>query len=140
MVLDKRVDWNALGGEVGNHVGLGDDDLSVQDIVVGVVAMVDHKGEIDHESGGVPLAIGAGVRLVGGQTVVGQKFVLTLAEDDDSPTGAFHFRGKINPSTGKVNLLILKQVRVDGERERRSGPVGVFRILLAALQRCQECY
>ena len=140
VVLDERIHGTTVGGEVGNHIRLGHDDLSVQYVVVGVVAMVHHKGEVHHESGRVAFVIGAGVGLVGGQAVVGEEFVLTLTVDDDSPAGAFHLRGEVYPSADEVNLLILKRVRVDGERKRRNGPVGVVGILLATVQSSQECY
>lgn len=64
-VLDQGEYRGAVGGEVGNHVWLADDDLSIQDIVVCVVAMVDDKGEIHNHSRGVALAVGAGIGFVG---------------------------------------------------------------------------
>lgn len=91
MVLDERIHGHALGGEVGNHIGLGDDDLSVQDVVVGVIAVVDYKGEVDYEACRVSFAVGAGIGLVGWQTVVGEEFVLALAIDDDASACALHF-------------------------------------------------
>ena len=91
MVLDERIHGHPLSGEVRNHIGLGDDDLSVQDVVVGVVAVVDYKGEVDYEACRVALAVSAGIGLVGWQTVVGEEFVLALAIDDDASACALHF-------------------------------------------------
>lgn len=71
VILDERIHYCTLGWEVGNHVRFGDDDLSVQDVVIGVVAAVNHKREVDHQPSGVALAVGAGVWLVGRKAVVG---------------------------------------------------------------------
>ena len=119
VVLDERIHGNAVGGEVGHHIRLSHDDLSVQYVVVGVVAMVHYKREVHHKACCVALSICTGVRLIWGKTVVGEEFVLTLAIDDDSSAGAFHLRGEVNPSADEVNLLILNCVRVDSERKRR---------------------
>lgn len=113
MILDERVDGYALSGEVGNHIRLSHYDLSIQDVVIGVVAMVDHKREVHHEACGVTLAIGTGVGFVRGQSVVGKEFVLALPVDDDASTRAFHFGSDVNPSADEVNILILKSVRVN---------------------------
>lgn len=90
VILNQRINHGAIGGEIGNHVGLADDDLSVQDVVVGIVAMVNHVWEFDHKARGVALAVGAGVGLVRRQAVVGEEFVLALAVDDDASARAFH--------------------------------------------------
>ena len=101
-ILYERIHWHAVGGEVGNHVRLGHDDLPVQNVVIGVVAMVDHKREVDHETCRVALAVGAGVRLVGRQAVVGKEFVVALAVDDDATARAFHLRSEVNPAANIV--------------------------------------
>ena len=113
MILDERENRSAICWEIWHHIGLADDKLSIQDVVVSVVAMVDDKGEVDHESCRVALAVRTGIGFVGWQTVVGKKFVLALAVDDDAPAGALHLRGDVNPTADVVNLLILKRVRVD---------------------------
>ena len=140
VVLDERIHGYTLCGEVGNHVWLGNDDLSVQDVVVSVVASVNHKGEVDHKARRVALAIGAGVRLVGRQAVVSEKLVVVLAVNDDTSACAFHLGGEVNPTADEVNLLILNRVGINRERKRHGWPVGVLRILLAAVQSCQKCY
>ena len=113
MVLDEGIHGRALGGEVGNHVGLGNDDLAIQDVVIGVVAVVDHEGEVDHKASGVALAVGAGVGGVGGEAVVSKKLILALAVDDDASACALHFGSDVNPTTYIVDLLILKGVGVN---------------------------
>ena len=140
VVLDERIHGYTLCGEVGNHVWLGNDDLSVQDVVVSVVASVNHKGEVDHKARRVALAIGAGVRLVGRQAVVSEKLVVVLAVNDDTSACAFHLGSEVNPPADEVNLLILNRVGINRERKRHRWPVGVLRILLAAVQSCQKCY
>ena len=114
VVLDEWIHDCAFSREVGNHVKrFVDNDLSVQDVVVGIVAAVNHIGEVDHEACRVALAVGAGVRLVGGEAVVGEEFILTLAVNDDTSASALHFRRDVNPTTNEVNLLILKRVGID---------------------------
>ena len=90
VVLYQRENHGAFGGEIGNHVGRANNDLPVQDVVVGVVAAVHHKGEIDYESCRVALAVSAGIGFVGRYAVVSQKLCLALAVDDDASAGAFH--------------------------------------------------
>ena len=139
MVLDERIDWNAVGGEIGNHVGIAYDDLSVQDAVIGVVAAVDDKGEIHHHARGVAVAVGAGVGIVGRHTVVGGKSVLDVvgigpAKHDDASAGAFHFGGDVFPAANGVQVLILHLVRVNRDGVGQNRPIGVLRVLLAAVQ------
>ena len=74
----------AIGGETGNHVGFADDDLSIQDVIVSIVAVVDDKGEIHHHSRGVAMAVGAGIGFVGRHAVVGQELRFVHAIDDDA--------------------------------------------------------
>jgi len=114
VVLDEWIHHRAFGGEVGNHVKLFvDNDLSVQDVVVGIVAAVDHVRKVDHKACRVTLAVGAGVGFIGWQAVVGEKFVLALAVDNDASARALHFGGDVNPAADEVNLLILKCIRVN---------------------------
>ena len=89
VVLDERVNHLLIGFENGNHVG-ADDDLTIQNVVVGIVAAIHHEGKVDHKACGVALAVGAGVRCVGWQAVVSEKLVLALAVDDDATACAFH--------------------------------------------------
>ena len=123
MVLDKRVNCSCISGEKRLHVWLCNNDLSVQDVVVGVVTMVHHKRKIDHEACGIAVAVGAGIGFVRWQAVVSQKLVFALAIDDDTSAGAFHFGGDINPSAYIVNRLILKGVWVNRKAERCRRPV-----------------
>ena len=82
----------------------------------------------------IGIIIGAGIWLVGRQTVVSKEFVLAQAINDDAPACAFHFRCEVNPTTDVVNLLILKCVGVNRETEWRRRSVGVLGILFAAVQ------
>ena len=108
MVLYQRIHYCAVSGEAGHHVKVVvDDDLSVQDVVVGVVAMIHPVGELDHEACGVSISIGAGVRFVGRDTVVGQKLRVALPIDNDASAGAFNVGGDIEPAADEVQLLIL---------------------------------
>lgn len=138
MVLAERENRGAVGGETGDHVGLADDDLSVQDVIVGVVAMVDDKGELNHEASGVALAVGAGVRLVGRQAVVGQKLRVAVTVDDDASAGAFHLGGDVDPSAHEVKVLILKRIGIDGDGGEEDGSVGVLGKLAAASH--EDCH
>ncbi len=138
VVLDERINHVGIGLENGNHVGFGDDDLPVQDVVVGVVAAVDDKGEVDHEARGIALAVGAGIGKVGRQAVVGEEFVLALAVNDDASARAFHLRGKVDPTADSVQLVILHRVGINREAKRRGRPIGVFGIFLTAVQQRQD--
>ena len=89
VVLDERVN-EFIVDKTWNHVVLFvDDDFTVQDIVVGVVAMVNDKGKLNDQTGGVALAVGAGIGVVRRDAVVGQEFVLRHAIDDDATACAF---------------------------------------------------
>ena len=140
MVLDERINRPFVGREEGYHIWLCNNDLPIEDVIVGVVAMVHHKGEIHHKACGVPVAVGASIRLVGRQTVVGQKLIFILAIDDDATTGAFHLGSDVNPSTDEVNLLVLNGIWINREPKRCRWPVWVLRILLTAVQKGQGCY
>ena len=136
----QRINHGAVGGKIGNHVGLADDDLPVEDVVVGVVAAVHHKGEVHHKSRRVALTVGAGIGLVGRYAVVSQKLVVAHAVDDDASAGAFHIGGDVDPSAYEVQVLILHGVRVNRNRVGQERPVGVLRVFLASMQQGQECY
>ena len=111
MVLDQGIDRGAIDGEVGHHVEVfADDDLSVEDIVVGVVAMVDHVGELDHQACGVALAVSAGVGVVGREAVVGQKLIVAQFVDDDAAAGAFNVGCQVEPAADEVQFLVLQGV------------------------------
>ena len=90
MVLYQRIHHRASGGEVRNHIWLLDDELSIEDIVIGVVAVVEDKWEIHNETSGVSLTIGTGVGLVRWHAVVCEKLGIALSVNDDASTGAFH--------------------------------------------------
>lgn len=132
-VLDERIDGRAIGGEIGNLVGLSHDELSIQDVVISVVALVDHERKFDHHARGVAVAVGAGIGLVGRDTVESEKIDVVHAVYDDAAAGALHVGGKIEPATGEVQLLVLKRVGIDGDGRAQKGPVGVLWILLASV-------
>ncbi len=137
VILYERI--GIFGGERGYHSKfLTNNQLPIQDVVVGVVAIVHDKREIHHKALGVALAVGASVRIVGRKAVVGEKLGLALAIDDDASACAFHLRAQVDPATDHIKLLILERVRVDGEAEGRRRPVWVFRIAVAAVQGEQQ--
>ena len=97
VVLDEWEDGGAVRGKIRNHVRLSDDDLPIQDVIVGVVATVDDPSAVYHQSRGVTLAVGAGVRLVGRHAVVGEKLIVAVAEDDEASAGTFNICCDVNP-------------------------------------------
>ena len=108
VVLNQRIDSRAIGREVGNHVDIvADDDLPIQYVVVGVVAVVDHIREFHHQACRVALAIGAGIGVVGWDAVVGKKLGITQFIDDNASAGAFDVGCEIEPSADIVQLLVL---------------------------------
>ena len=66
MVLDEGENRGAVRGKIRNHIRLSDDDLSVQNVIIGVVAAVDDEGEIHHKACRVALVVGASIGLVWG--------------------------------------------------------------------------
>ena len=105
VILNERVNHLLIGLENGNHVR-ADDDLTIQNVVVGIVAAVHHEGKVDHEASGVALAIGAGIRVVWGQTVIGQKLRLALSIDDDTAACAFNVGSEINPFADEIKIVV----------------------------------
>ena len=101
MVLDERKDGSTIGGEIRNHIGLADDELSVQDVIISVVAVVDDEGKIHHHSCSVALAVGAGVGFVGWHAVVDKKLVVVVAVHDETSACAFDGGGDILPFAHK---------------------------------------
>ena len=140
MVLYQWIHGRAIGGEAGNHVGLADDNLSIQDVVVGIVAAVDDKGEIYNHSCGGAMAVGAGVGFVGRHAVVGHKLRVAHAVDDDATAGAFHVGGYVKPTAYEVQFLILEGVGVNRNGCWKDRPVGVLGVFLAARDEGQEPY
>ena len=140
MVLYERINRCAVGGKAGYFVGFGNDDLSVKDVVIGIVAMVDNEREIDHKTAGGAMAVGAGIGLVGRNAVVGQKLRVALTVDDDAPTGAFHVGSDIEPPAHEVQVVILHGVRINRDRGGENRPIGVFRVVFAPMNERQECY
>ena len=140
MVLYQRIHRSAIRGEVGNHVGLADDDLSIQDVIVGIVASVDDKGEVHDHSCGIPMAVGAGIRLVGRYAVVGQKLSVAHAVDDDAPAGAFHVGRNVDPAADEVQLLVLQGVGVNRDGRWQDGSVGVLGYGRATMEEGQKPY
>ena len=140
MVLYERINRCAVGGKAGYFVGFGNDDLSVKDVVIGIVAMVDNEREIDHKTAGGAMAVGAGIGLVGRNAVVGQKLRVALTVDDDAPTGALHVGSDIEPPAHEVQVVILHGVRINRDRGGENRPIGVFRVVFAPMNERQECY
>lgn len=140
MVLYERVNRSAVGGKAGYFVGFGNDDLSVKDVVIGIVAAVDDEREIDHKTAGGAMAVGAGIGLVGRNAVVGQKLRVALTVDDDAPAGALHVGSDIEPPTHEVQVVVLHGVRINRDRGGENRPVGVFRVVFAPMNERQECY
>jgi len=140
VVLYQRIHHGAIGGETWNHVGLADDELSIQNVIIGIVAAVEDKGKFYNHSRGVSLTVGAGVRLVGRHSVVGQKLSVALSVDDDAPAGAFHIGGDIEPAADEVQFLILQRVRINRDGSWQDGPVGVLGRFLAARKEGEECH
>ena len=75
MVLEKGIDAFAL------------EEVAVEDVVFDVVAVVHHKGDIDHQSGAVALTVATGVRLVGRETVIHPEFGLGESVGDEAAAG-----------------------------------------------------
>ena len=141
VVLDQGIDGGAVDREVGHHVEVfADDDLSVEDVVVGVVAMVDHVGELDHQACGVALAVSAGVGVVGRDAVVGQKLVVVQSVDDDAAAGALDIGCQVEPSTDEVQLLILQRVGINGDVGWQDGPDWVLGEGMASMEKGEGCH
>ena len=66
VILNERVNHLLIGLEYGNLVRFGDENLPVQDIVIGIVAAVHHEGKVDHKACGVAVAVGACIGVVWG--------------------------------------------------------------------------
>ena len=138
MVLYQRIHHRAVGGERRNLVGSGDDDLSIQNVIVCIVATVDHEREVHHQSGGVAVAVGAGVGFVGREAVVGEKLVSALSVDDDASAGTLNFGGDISPSADEIEVVVLLRVGINRDRIRENGPIGVLGVFLATLKEGEE--
>ena len=140
VVLYQRVHYRACGGEIGNLIGFSNNKLSVQDIVIGIIASVDDKREIHHQSCCVALTVGTRIRFVGRDAVIGQKFCFSLAIYDKTAAGALNVWCNIKPTTDEIKFLILHGVRVDGNAEREQRLIGVLRIFFAAIQDSQAAH
>lgn len=139
VVLHQREDDGAVGGEVGHHVKLlADDDLSVEDVVVGIIAMVDYIREFNHKASGVALAVSTGIGVVGRDAVVGQKLVVAQFIDDDASAGALDIGRQVEPSADEVQFLILQRVGVDGDGGREDWPDRVLWKGMASVEKGQE--
>ena len=139
-VLNQGIDHRAIGGKVWDHVGLSNNELPVKDIVIGIIATVDDKWKINHKSGGVALAVGAGIGFVGGHAVIGQKLRFTLPIDDDASAGAFHIGSDVEPVANKVQIIILRGIRIYRYWCKQYRPIRVLRVFLASMQKGQEHY
>lgn len=141
MVLDQGKDGGAVDGEIGHHIEVfADDDLSVEDIVVGIIAMVDYIRELDHQTRGVALAVGASVGVVGREAVVGQKLIVAQFVDDDAAAGAFNVGCQVEPAADEVQFLVLQGVGIDGDVGRQDRPIGVLGEGMASLEEEKECH
>ena len=60
--------------------------------------MVDDEWGVCHHTGGVALAVGAGIGFIGRHTVVGEKLGVAIAVDDNATACAFHWGDKVFPS------------------------------------------
>lgn len=134
MVLNQRINHGAVGGEVGNHVRLSDDELPVQDVVVGIIAAIDDEREVHHKTSGIAVAVGAGIGLVGRHAVVSQELGIALPIDDNTSAGAFHLRGDVKPAADEIQIMILIGVGIYRNRVRQNRPIGVLRVFLASMQ------
>jgi hypothetical protein len=133
MVLYQGIHHRAIGGEIRNLIGSGNDDLPIQDIIIGIVASVYHKGEVHHQTGRVAVAVGAGIGLVGRKAVVGKKLVGTLPVHDDASAGALDFRGDVKPITYKIEFVILLCVGINRDGIGENGSVGVLGVFMTGL-------
>ncbi len=100
---------------------------------------------LNHKAGSVAVAVGAGVRLIGRNTVVGDEHIfytvgIGCAKNNNATAGAFHFGSDILPATNGMQLLILHLVWVNRDRIRQKRPIGVFGEFLAPMQKWQDAY
>ena len=107
--------------------------------------MVDDKREIHDHSGGVALAVGAGVGFVGWHAVVGGECIIYVvgigsAENDDATACTFHFGSDVFPTANGMQILILHLVWVNRDGIRQKRPVGILGDFIAAIQQSQDAY
>lgn len=120
MVLEQGIDAFAL------------EEVAVDDVVLDVVAVVHHKGEIDDQSGAFFLAVAAGVRLVGRQTVIRPELGLREAIHDEASAGAALVGGEIHETAHRPQVVIMPVAQGDGDVVDGIGRIGVDQRLLAA--------
>ena len=136
MILHQGENNGAIGGKVGNHVKVvADDELAVQDVVIGVVAMVDHIRELDYQTRSVALLVGTGVWVVRRDAVVGQKFVVVEFVYDDASACAFDIGCQVKPSANEVQFLVLKRVGINGNVGRQDRPDWVLWERMASMEK-----
>lgn len=148
VVLDEREDGGAVRGKIRNHVRLSDDDLPIQDVIVGVVATVDDERRVHHQTRGVALAVSAGIGFVGRHAVVGEKLRFAIAENDDASAGAFNVCCDVNPVEEVAQrmimlgrwVVIMCGLWVYRNGIRQQWPVGVLGVFLAAVQEGENRY
>ena len=81
--------------------------------------MVDNKHTVlDHKAGGVAMAVGAGIRLVGRNAVVSQELRVAKAVNDDASAGAFDIGGDVEPAADEVEFLVFYGVGVNRDGRR----------------------
>ena len=121
MVLDEGIDALSL------------EDVTINNIVFDVVAIVQHKRQINDQSGAVAIAVAAGIGVIGRQTVISPEFVLIQPVNNDAATGAHRVGGVILESSHGVEFILMECVRVNGEIDDAVGVIGVLVNLSAAL-------
>ena len=120
VVLEKGIDAFAL------------EEVAVEDVVFDAVAVVHHKGDIDHQSGAVALTVATGVWLVGRETVIHPEFGLGETVGDEAAAGGVLLRLEIHEAAHETEVVVLGLLKVDGDVEDGVGRVGMHQSLLAA--------
>lgn len=121
MVLDQWIDAVAL------------EEVAIDNVVLDAVAVVYHKGEVDHHSGEVPVFVTT-IRIVWGEPVVCPELLLRKTVHDESSAGAHRVGGQIGISAHHPQVVVVDLVEVDGDVDDGVGVVGVLVDVPATLQ------
>ena len=140
MVLDEWENRGAVRGKIWNHIWLSDDDLPIQYVIVGVVAMVDDERKVYHETCGVALAVDTSIWLVGRETIVSQELGLVLSVDDNASASTLNVGGDIGPTADEVQIIVLVGVWVNCNWIRQYWQNRVLGVFLAAVQEGEDGY
>ena len=89
--------------------------VAIDDVVLDVVAVIDHEGEIDYQTGAFALAVAAGIRLVGRQAVIDPELGLVEPIHDQSPARGEIFWSEVHIATHETQIVVLQVVEVDAE-------------------------